>query len=102
MTGPFRPDRTTCPPTANAETSSDCRAKPNEEQVRRKHTLQATSGIPYQGNIDLFPQGTPATNRLDEFREGIRSYMKKRHARRSHQCSGAHNHSRRYKTATDA
>ena len=30
----------------------------------------------------IFPRGTPATKRLDEFKEGIRSYMKKRHARR--------------------
>ena len=30
----------------------------------------------------IFPHGTPATKRLNEFEEGIRSYMKKRHARR--------------------
>ena len=30
----------------------------------------------------IFPKGTPATKHLDEFKEGIRSYMKKRHARR--------------------
>ena len=30
----------------------------------------------------IFPHGTSATKRLDEFKEGIRSYMKKRHARR--------------------
>ena len=30
----------------------------------------------------IFPRGTPVAKRLDEFKKGIRSYMKKRHARR--------------------
>jgi len=30
----------------------------------------------------IFPQGTPASKKLEEFDKGVRRYMKKKHARR--------------------